>query len=87
MAAAFWGNKTKTISLFPKMILLVSCCLLAACSQNTSITRPDVFEFGVSQATMQEQMSPLCDQITIRDDEPLQLPTATQTQTQYLRIT
>lgn len=70
------------MSLFPKMALLISCCLLVACGQNTSITRPEVFEFGASLTIMQEQMSPLCTQITVRDDEPLQLPTATRTQAQ-----
>lgn len=62
--------------------LLCMLTLLSCGNQTPTITKPPVFEFGSSMNQIKAQISSLSDAQNEKLDEPLQLPTATQTQAQ-----
>lgn len=67
--------------------LKINCflCLLTLFScnkQSQKISKPAVFEFGTSMNQMKIQVRTLSESLKERMDEPLQLPTATRSQTQ-----
>ena len=65
------------------MIALVSITLLIACTtQNNTLEKPNILKFGTSMQEMEAHLMPLSDSLSVRLDEPLQLPTAKKSQAQ-----
>ncbi len=62
--------------------VLMSLFLSSCGSQKKIMVKPSVFEFGNSMAEMKERLSTLSDSITVRLNEPIQLPTAKNNQSQ-----
>ena len=49
---------------------------------SNDITKPGVMQFGKSMSEIKQVLGPLCDSISERLNEPIQLPTAQKTQSQ-----
>ena len=65
----------KTITILATTILTVSC-------EKNNISKPEIFEFGASKKEIIEKIKLYCETIEERTIEPIQLPTALNSQTQ-----
>jgi len=70
-------NKTIFLSTIFIALLLSSCAI-----QRKAIEKPPIFEFGSSMTEMQRRIAALSDSVTLRVNEPIQLPTAKKSQSQ-----
>ncbi len=70
--------------MYQMKLILSGIITLILCFSNLTeqISKPDVFEFGKSMKELKAQLSPLCDSISVKLNEPIQLPTAQKSQSQ-----
>lgn len=70
---------------FRFLCLLCTCItilFLPNCQTSLSLEKPAVFEFGTSAEVMMTKIEPMVASMDLRRIEPMELPTATQSQTQ-----
>lgn len=65
------------------IIVLISIAFLFSCTnENNTLEKPSIFEFGSSMEQLEGRLIPLSDSLKVRLDEPIQLPTAKNSQSQ-----
>ena len=63
-------------------LFVLSMALISCDSGADKVTKPEVLEFGQSMAYIKDRVMPACDSIYERKNEPIQLPTARDSQSQ-----
>mgnify|MGYP003149856193 CR=1 FL=1 len=70
--------KTKPYCLLAFLLLILTSCAL----QKNVVDKPKIFEFGTSMNEMKSRLTSLTDSVVVRNNEPIQLPTAKNEQSQ-----